>query len=280
MTNVKLLLTLCLMLVIDKINAFQVYPSTGHLNIDLILDKKHYPTVANQAHGMWLMPWNWRNELNDLQREKIIANYKSDNIVVEIEMGHINFKNANPDPIQLTSAIKSGLNVHTLMIYNEGENGSVLTQENIKKAKALYGKKHKIISNCREWNKGYEKVFSQLDGVSFEFQVPNKLGEKKYNQVVTATKWALANNKDIYYLSPAGHNNAHLNNAYFNGYKKFYAYLLKALGMETMKSDNIYFSPANYNFKKTQVLMGPETSVNTVHGVAKWLLNQAEISSF
>lgn len=262
----------------NKMLAYKVFPSSGHQCKDQMLNKVSYSFVAENADGIWGMPWNVRSEyLSPDDFCELLGNFKNKEVVVEINDTHVNWQDYSDEPVQLKVALNCGAIVNTIMAYNEGINGSVLTQENIDKFKKRYGDKYAIISNVRRWTDESPKVFKQLDGISFEFQVPEK-NEGIWSDVADAMVWAHENNKYIYLLTPPGHNNYHLNNQYLEGYKRLFEYLLETVGEEVLRSDKVIFAPANYNITKTRINMTPESLngdyANTVMGVAKWLLDK------
>ena len=274
----------CLLLLLTPLvaNAYQVYPSTGHMCKEQLLDLESYQYVREHADGMWLMPWNIRSDyLTQAEWAQVIGGFKSSKMVAEINDTHMNWDSPNPHPKQLIAALDAGAEVHTVMAYNEGVNGSVLTQENIDHFKSVYGGKHKIVSNVRRWTSEAPFVFEQLDGICFEFQIPEKF-PGLWDQVVEGILWADKNNKVTYLLTPPGHNDYHLNRAYIKAYQKFFAYLREKVGDEILKKDTLIFCPSNYSIHKTDVQMTPEVEevngkvlpANTAMGAAYWLLQQ------
>ena len=264
--------------------AFQVYVNTGHkVSNEWFQRDANYSYTAANVHGLWLMPWTWRNELNDSKRKKIIHKFTNNQMVVEIEMRHM--EKGIPD--QLVTALKAGANVHTLMFYNEKLNYSTINQQNLNLISQTFGDKYKLVSNCRWWSVRHPSIFNELDGVCFETQVPEKkIG--MWKQAAEAAKWAIDNGKHIYLLTPAGHNMAEQKGDYLEAYKKFFHHINKELGELRMKSPLLVFVPANYNFDKTQVHLTPETQktkgqkmpTNTLTGVTYWLLQQDHCSKF
>lgn len=267
-------------LLVNSLYAYKVYPSSGHQCKSELMDTSSYSFVRENADGIWLMPWNLRSGyFSPDEFSFLVAAFKTNNMVAEINDTHVQWDSSKPNPVQLDIALKSGASIHTIMAYNEHVNGSVLTQENIDKFKALYGKNYLIVSNLRRWNDNSPEVFSQLDGISFEFQIPEKT-PGIWDQVAQAVKWAHENEKYIYLLTPPGHDGYHLNNGYIEGYKAFFEFLLETAGEEVLKSEKLIFAPANYNIAKTGIKMTPELQevqgrteyANTVMGVARWLM--------
>lgn len=259
-----------------------MFPSTGHKCKEQMLKLESYTYVRKHADGWWMMPWNLRSGyLNAEDFHAIFSTFSHKTLVVEMNATHVHWGMEKPDPVQLQVALGSGADIHTIMAYNERVNGSVLTRENIQKFRALYGDRYLLISNVRRWGASLQNAFSQLDGISFEFQIPEKF-EGLWSQVARAVKWAHANNKYIYLLTPPGHNNYNLNEGYITAYKDFFDFMRSEVGDEVLKSDKIVFVPANYNYDKTNIQMTPETELidgkmqdaNTVMGVSKWLLEQ------
>jgi len=262
--------------------AFQVFPSTGHKCREQLLNLESYAYVRKHADGWWMMPWNIRSGyLSEGEFQLIFSSFIQKNMVVEENDTHVDWEADDPDPIQLETAVNAGADIHTIMAYNEGLNGSVLTEDNIEKFKALYEGRYLLLSNVRCWLTCSKEALSELDGISFEFQIP-EMDAGRWMQVANAVKWAAAHNKYIYLLTPPGHDDCDLNGTYIAAYKEFFTFLRYEVGDEILKSEKVIFVPSNYNYDLTNIQMTPESvlvngrmqNANTVMGVAKWLLEQ------
>ena len=270
MNKVIICLALLFFMSTAKLSAYKVYPSSGHQCVEAMNDASNYPFVATHADGIWMMPWNWRNALDNAQQNKIVSNFTSKEMVCEIEIGH--FRDTAKGftfPKQLDYAIEAGAKVHTLMVYKEPK--SILNKEEMQWVINKFGEQYKLIVSIRRWMPEYLEVIKMADGLSFEFQVPAKY-PVIWEHVAQAVKWCIDNNRPIYLLSPPGHKNYHLNNAYYQGYKDLLNYLVKELGEDYVTSNLLIFAPANYNIAKTQINMCPEWETNTTMGVSKYLL--------
>jgi len=266
----------------QQVYAYQVFPSTGHKCKEQMLKLDSYTYVRKNADGWWMMPWNFRSGYLSAEDFYVMfSTFSHKNLVVEMNATHVGWGTKEPDPVQLKVAVGSGADIRTIMAYNERVNGSVLTRENIQRFKALYGDKYLLVSNVRRWGTSLQNTFSHLDGISFEFQIPEKFAGL-WSQVARAVQWAHANNKYIYLLTPPGHDKANLNGGYITAYKDFFNFMRSEVGDKILKSDRIVFVPSNYNYDKTNIQMTPETEMidgksrdaNTVMGVSKWLLEQ------
>lgn len=281
-SKIKYQLAFTAILVFQPASAYKVYISTGHMCNKELLDKSTFPFTAENADGLWCMPWNWRNNQNSTEEQKLlISNFKSKEMVVEIEMGH--FKAVAGDPVQLDLAKKAGANIHTLMLYNEqNRNGSSLTLNEIEKMRKKYGNTYKLITNIRNWSPETQKpLFDVLDGVSFEFNVGasdmNNTNTPRWPDVAKAVKWCIENNKLIYLLTPPGHKlnmtGDQIRERFEIGYKELVVFLEKEIGKEKLaQADNVIFVPSNYDFMKRPVHLSPESDPQTVSGVCKFLI--------
>lgn len=276
----KILFSVILLFMCIDIFPYKVYITTGHKCKGEFSDVRKFSFCSENIDGLWCMPWNFRtNYLSDDDISGIVRNFKSKDMVVEIEMRH--FK-GNGEPIQLRRALQVGADVHTLMIYNENsKQGSMLTQSDVDYVKGRYGDKYKLVTNIRLWNeKVASQIIRQLDGCSFEFNAGDStLNARKVNvwkDVVKAVKWCVDNDKTIYLLTPPGHlanmTPDEIREKYATGYPALLKYLLQELGKEIMSSDNVVFVPSNYNFDKRPVHLVPESDPKTVTGVCKYLL--------
>ena len=271
-----------------RMSGYEVYISTGHKCKGEYAQKDRFPVSSQHVDGMWCMPWNFRfNYLSDAELKQLVENFRSKQMVVEIEMRHLKKGGEEGEPLQLVRAIKAGAQVHTLMLYNEhSRQGSMLTQEDIDYARKRYGQKYRLITNIRTWNpQKNPQILKQLDGCSFEFNAGdstlNTQKANRWKEVKEAVEWCLDNDKVIYLLTPPGHEegmSAELIRTKFrSGYEKLLAYLGKELGEERLaKEKRVIFVPSNYNFEKRPVHLSPETDPNTVTGVCKYLIRQRE----
>jgi hypothetical protein len=105
--------------------------------------------------------------------------------------------------------------------------------------------------------------------MSFEFGP--QYDTTKFNDVAFAIKYAIDLGKTIYLLNPNGNNQT--GNGYVSDYKRLFYYLKRKLAAKYLYSNNLIFSPANYNGK--EFLLTPETDgAGSLCEIEKWLIEQ------
>ena len=251
---------------------YQVFGHVGHVQTADLEDKANWTIVADNMNGFWVGTPTFRS-LSLQTRKNIVANANTPDAVVEmpIEM-------ARSNEASLVAAIDAGMNVHSVMIYDENEYQSTLNQSEIQEVKEKYGSQYAILLNIRSFSDDVKARLRQVDGFSFEFQV--RTDDAWMDNVAAAIHWGLGSAKVVYLLTPPNHKDHSIYKRYVWDYQTMKQKLKDRLGAATMLNSRLRFVPANYDYTKSGVKVAPEDEIlddgvfnaNTQTGAARWLI--------
>jgi hypothetical protein len=148
-----------------------------------------------------------------------------------------------------------------------------------KQRKAL--EEAKWLTLMRRWDPALEKsiALEEVGGVVAEFGIPVGGPQLIKDNLVPAIQYTLGQGKYFFLLTPPrNHADSSVKNYYSKGYMEMVKELKKLLKRKEFDSEKLVFVPANYAYGKDgkNVTVTPESDPNTVTGVNKWLIEEAE----
>lgn len=236
-------------------------------------DRSKWPTVADNSWGI-LANYYPIALLPENQRAAVLANPANKQAIVEIPYSDISWSGSQGHISYIESY---GYTTPYLLILNESHANSMMTRDEILAAKARFPNK-KVIMNARSWEADQAHVLSVqdvVDGVCIEY-IPTNVPFNIDKHVSPFFEWAHNNNKIIFFLMPPQPND-YQGMRYIDGVKTaaqtIYNYNKTRLPEGWMKSDKIFFIPANYTFGTSLIPYVSETSPNSILATAKALMD-------
>ena len=236
-------------------------------------NRSQWPYVADNSWGI-LTNYYPLALLPESQRAAVLANPAHKRAIVEIPYSDIAWSGSQGHVSYIESY---GYTTPHLLILNESHQNSMMTREEILAAKARFPGK-KIIMNTRRWvddHSHVESVADVVDGVCIEY-IPTNVASEINKHVSPFFEWAHNNNKIIYFLMPPQPDDSQ-GTRYVDGVKlaaqTIYNYNKNRLPKGWMKSNRIFFIPANYTFGASLIPCVSETSPNSILASAKALMD-------
>ena len=247
--------------------AYRVYVSSAPSRTTQqgIMDNRDFPFVAQYADGIYIQPAGW-NRISATERKTMIDQFTNRNVIIE-EI----FNNQNLATIAAVTSLPASTRITAFMLYSDGGappmNAAAITKI------ASQRPPMPIIINCRNFatnNNNIQVVLNNDSIQGMNYEVGATKDNTKLNDIVNAIRYALDRSKIFNLLIPNQGTAAYNVSAV----KYMFSYIKSSLPASYINSDNLIFSPANYNYD-IDFFISPETEgANTTTEICKWLIEQ------
>ena len=255
-----------LMMQTAQIYAYKVFMHVGHdFSAKELIKSSGWGNVAKRADGVWFFDAWTRTFPDESTQNTVIKNIKTREFAIAEFHWSPHFIAENKKNEVIGAPRRNGFSNIWCMVYNEKNYGSTLTTNEIILFRKIYPD-YKLITNFRAFNPSrFAGELALLDGISYEFSAQNfsdfsqhHPNQTKIENVASAIKWCIDNDKKIFLLIPPGLNITNSNYNFGDNLIEILHTLNNRLTGKYIMSDNLIIVPATYDCRKNKIHNTPE----------------------
>ncbi len=252
-----------------QVFGYKVLQTTGAgpLDMQFLVDKTKYPFVAANADGVHAQPAGWSslgNPSSIITKEQFMNIFTNKKVfVTNVYNGQTNLMKRGPFVIPTNASYLAA------MIYSEAPalRGIDLIAIKAKQNPAL---PMLIVNDVRNFSAATIEDLKVFDGMNYEFAFHEIENTAKLDNLITAIKYCVDNNKIIGILGAAASDMSY----YVPRYKAAFYYIKERLEARYLNSDLLIFMPTTYGDSQANRFTPETEGANTFTELVKWLIEQ------